>query len=73
MERVRRLIMDRKEIAFLKAVIESYEELGLLTVIDGRRAEVELTYPASSEDVVSALLDDLAKSGILFEEVKHRG
>ena len=49
METVRRLIMNREGIGFFKAILESYEDVALLTVLDGKKGEVELIYPTEAE------------------------
>ncbi len=41
MEKSRRYSMSRDGIGFFKAILESYEEVALLTVLDGQRGEVE--------------------------------
>lgn len=61
--------MNRDGIGFFKAILESYEEVALITVFDGKRGEVELTYPASLEDTVQAIMEDMQRYGITFEGV----
>jgi len=68
MERVRRLIMNREDIGFFKAVLESYEEVALLTVVDGKGGVVERTYPAAMEDVVGSIILSVGKKGVVFRE-----
>lgn len=69
MESSKRMIMNREAIGFFKAVLESYEEVALITVFDGKRGEVELTYPSTFEETVQAIVDDMRRYGITFEGV----
>ncbi len=71
MERVKRLMMPREGIGFFKAILESYEEVALLTVLDGCTGEVEIIYPASAEGTVAGMMEDMKRYGITFEEVGH--
>jgi hypothetical protein len=68
MERVRRLIMNREEIGFFKAVLDSYEEVALLTVLDGKTGAVELIYPEAAQGVVASIMADLERGGVVFRE-----
>jgi len=68
MEKVKRLIIGREAIGFFKAILDSYEELGLMTVIDGKRGEIELIYPVSAEADLVAVMDDMRRFDILFTE-----
>jgi hypothetical protein len=69
MEKVRRFIMNREGIGFFKAILESYEEVALLTVLNGKTGEVEVIYPHNVEDVVEAIIKDMERFGIEFTEV----
>jgi hypothetical protein len=69
MESSKRVIMNRDAIGFFKAILESYEEVALITVFDGKRGEVELTYPSSLEATVQAIMEDMRRYGITFEGV----
>ncbi len=69
-EVTRRVLMDRSHIGFFKAVLESYEEVAILTVIDGNRGIVELIYPESAGPDLSGIMEDLSSNGILFREVE---
>jgi hypothetical protein len=71
METVRRLIMKREGIGFFKAILESYEDVALLTVLDGREGEVELTYPTEANETVACILDDMRRFGIVFREAEN--
>lgn len=61
--------MNREGIGFFKAILESYEEVALLTVLNGKTGEVEVIYPHNVEDVVEAIIKDMERFGIEFTEV----
>ena len=71
METIKRLVMRREAIGFFKAILESYEEVALLTVLDGTRGEVEVIYPSNVEETVRAIMEDMVTYGIVFQEVDH--
>ena len=71
METIKRVIMRRYAIGFFKAILESYEEVALLTVLDGKKGRVEIIYPSSVEETVQAIMEDMAQYGIVFQEVNH--
>ncbi len=68
MERTKRLIINREGIGFFKAILESYEEVGLMTVIDGKTGEIELIYPACAEADLAAIMGDMGRFDIVFTE-----
>ncbi len=68
MEKVKRVSMRRDAIGFFKAMLESYEEVALLTVLDGRKGQVELIYPSGAEETLQAIMEDMARYGIAFQE-----
>jgi hypothetical protein len=47
-EKVKRVVMRRDAIGFFKAILESYEEVALLTVLDGKKGQVEIIYRAGN-------------------------
>jgi hypothetical protein len=71
MERSKRFLMSREGIGFFKAILESYEEVALLTVHDGQRGDVEVIYPEAMEEVVVGIIADMSRFGIIFQEVSH--
>jgi hypothetical protein len=71
METIKRVIMRRDAIGFFKAILESYEEVALITVLDGKKGEVEIIYPSSVEMTVKAIMEDMVRYGIVFQEVNH--
>ena len=70
-EKVKRVVMRRDAIGFFKAILESYEEVALLTVLDGKKGEVEIIYPFSAEETLRAIMKDMARYDIVFQEVNH--
>jgi hypothetical protein len=68
METVKRLVMNREGIGFFKAILESYEDVALLTVLDGKAGEVELLYPTEAHEAVASIMDDMRRFGIVFRE-----
>ena len=71
LEKVKRVRMRRDALGFFKAVLESYEEVALLTVLDGAKGEAEIIYPASSEATLKEIMEDMARYDILFQEVDN--
>ena len=71
MERIKRVVMRRDAIGFFKGILESYEEVALLTVLDGKKGKVELIYPSGVEETLRAIMEDMARYDIVFQEVKH--
>ena len=61
----RRYRIDRRQIAFLKFIVESYDNLALLTTLDARAGIVQLQVPPGCEDTVRELMHDLANTMIL--------
>lgn len=69
MERTRRYIINREGIGFFKAILESYEDVGIFSVLDGDKGLIELIYPSGFEDAVSGIVADMANYGIALREV----
>lgn len=67
-ERTKRYIMDRSGIGFFKAVLESYEDVAIFSVLDGDRGLIELIYAASFEEDVRGIIADMVHYGIGFRE-----
>jgi len=68
-ERTKRFLVDRSGIGFFKAVLESYEDVAIFSVIDGDRGLIELIYPSGFEDDVRGIMADMVNYGIRFREV----
>jgi len=68
-ERTRRFFIDRKGIGFLKAIFESYEDVAIFSVLDGKSGLIELIYPRYFEKDVLAIVHDMINYGIVIKEV----
>jgi len=69
-EITKKYIMNRKDIGFFKAVLESYEDIALFSVLDGERGLIEMIYPSNFEHEVVSIMSDMAQYGIYFKEVQ---
>lgn len=69
MEKMRRFVMDISAMAVFKAILESYEEVGMISVIDNKRGIIELVYPMFFEDDIEEIMKDVACFGIRFHEI----
>ncbi|HOJ42705.1 MAG TPA: DUF4911 domain-containing protein [Syntrophorhabdaceae bacterium] len=70
MEKTKRLLVRRDAIGFIKSIIESYEDIGIISVIDGEKGLIEIIYSAFFEEDLNAILEDMKENGIDFMEVK---
>jgi Domain of unknown function (DUF4911) len=70
-EVVKRFVMNREGIGFFKSILESYEDVGIFSVIDGNRGLVELIYPSNFGFQMKSIVEDMANYGIFFQEVAH--
>ncbi len=68
-ERTKRFLVDRSGIGFFKAVLESYEDVAIFSVIDGDRGLIELIYSSGFEEDVRGIMADMVNYGITFREV----
>jgi hypothetical protein len=57
--------VDRREIAYLKFIVESYDNIALVTTLDPRAGIIELQVPPGCEAVVKGLLADLGRRMII--------
>lgn len=60
--------IDRKEICFLKFILEAYDGIATLTTIDARQGIVLLRIAPGCEDEVETILQDLKKDTIIQDE-----
>jgi hypothetical protein len=67
-ERTRRFFIDRKGIGFFKAILESYEDVAIFSVLDGKSGLIELIYPRYFEKDVLAIVNDMTHYGIVIRE-----
>jgi hypothetical protein len=66
MEITKKYIIDRKHIGFFRWILESYEDIGIFSVIDGNRGIIEVIYSAFFENDMNALIKDMENYGIVF-------
>lgn len=69
MERVKRFIINREAIGFFKAILESYEDVGIFSVLDGSAGLIEVSYSSAFEDDFRSIIADMAHYGLSFQEV----
>jgi len=69
MEKTKRLIVSRDNIGFIKSILESYEDIGILSVIDGEKGLIEIIYSVFFEEDLIAILKDMKNNGIDYMEV----
>ena len=67
-EKTKRLVIDRKGIGFFKAILESYEDVAIFSVLDGKSGLIELIYPHFFEMDVTAIINDMKNYGIVIKE-----
>ena len=70
LEKKKRFVIQKEYIGFFKAILESYEDLALFSVLDGKTGLIELVYPRHFEQDVLAIVDDMGNHGIVFKEVE---
>ncbi len=63
------LRVDRKEINYLRTTLESYDGMAVVKTIDPHEARIEIMISPGCEDLISEVLDSLAKDeGLMIEE-----
>jgi hypothetical protein len=67
-ERIRSFFIDPSKIGFFKGILESYEDVAIMTVIDGRVGRIDLIYPIFSEDTLEGIMVDMERYSIQFRE-----
>ncbi|MGD1999492.1 MAG: DUF4911 domain-containing protein [Desulfobacterales bacterium] len=58
--------VDRREIAYIKFVIESYDGVGLLSTVEPQSGLIALRIPPGCKEVIDDIISDLKKT-ILIE------
>ncbi|KPJ78395.1 MAG: hypothetical protein AMJ54_04060 [Deltaproteobacteria bacterium SG8_13] len=53
--------IDRRQIAFLKFILEAYDGIATLSTIDSRRGVIALDIPPGCESDVDMVLEDLGR------------
>ena len=71
MERSRRFTISKEGIGFFKAILESYEDVGIFSVLDGKAGIIEVIYPVPFEKEVESIMKDMARYGIEISEVLY--
>ncbi len=69
MERTKKFLMNREGIGFFRAILESYEDVGIFSVLDGKSGLVEVIYPSCFEKDLLAIIDDMGRYALVFKEV----
>jgi hypothetical protein len=62
--------MDRREIFFLKFILEAYDGIATLTTVDAHQGIVLLRIAPGCEDEVETVLQDLKKDMMMEDFVK---
>ncbi len=62
--------MDRREIFFLKFILEAYDGIATLTTVDAHQGIVLLRIAPGCEDEVETVLQDLKKDMMMEDLVK---
>ena len=65
------LRVDRREICFLKFILEGYDGIATLTTVDAHQGVVMLRIAPGCEGDVEAILQDLKKDIIIDDSVKY--
>ncbi|MGD2125593.1 MAG: DUF4911 domain-containing protein [Desulfobacteraceae bacterium] len=66
MKTIRRIYrVDRREIIYLRVIIESYDGMAIVRTVDPNEALIELQISPGCENLVLALLDDLKEKEAL--------
>lgn len=65
------LRIDRREICFLKFILEAYDGIATLTTIDPHQGIVLLRIAPGCEDEVETILRDLKRNIIIDDSVKY--
>jgi hypothetical protein len=71
MEKSRRFIINKEGIGFFKAILESYEDVGIFSVLDGKTGVIEIIYPINFEKEIESIMKDMARYGIEFQETAY--
>jgi hypothetical protein len=69
MEKTKKYIINREGIGFFKSILESYEDIGIFSVLDGDKGIIEIIYPSDFEKEIKFITEDMSNYGIIFQEV----
>lgn len=65
MERTKIFHSRKENMKMINDILESYDELCIIHVLDREKGIIEAIYPANNEDLVSEVLKDLESEGLL--------
>ena len=71
MEKSRRFVINKEGIGFFKAILESYEDVAIFSVLDGKAGIIEIIYPVSFEQEIESIVKDMARYSIEIREVAY--
>ena len=63
--------IDRRQIAFLKFILEAYDGIATLSTIDSRQGIIALDIPPGCESEVAAVLKDLGQQMLIEAKQLH--
>jgi uncharacterized protein DUF4911 len=63
--------IDRREISFLKFILEAYDGLAVLTTVDSEKGIVVINIAPGCEGEVEMILQDLKKS-VMIEKIPSK-
>ena len=55
------LTLDRKDISYVRFILEGYDGLGVISTIDAYLAKVRIAFPLSQTDDIESLVNALSK------------
>lgn len=67
-EKTKKFLLNKEGIGFFKAILESYEDVGIFSVLDGKKGIIEVIYPGCFEKDLLAIIDDMERYDLVFEE-----
>ena len=69
-EKTKRYITEKKHMKFIRDILESYEDVAMMSVIDENKGLIEFIYPESEEEEVKNIIHDLRVNGIKLWEIE---
>jgi hypothetical protein len=70
-ERTRKYLINPEGIGFFKAILESYEDVGIFSVLDGSKGLIELIYSSYFENDIQGIVEDMTHYGIELKEIRN--
>ncbi len=62
--------VNRDDISYLRFILEGYDGLGVVSTRDPVPAQVMITYPLSREALLSRLIHELHREGVVKEDLE---